>query len=416
MKRNIALLFGVDSAKWALMSMPIFVVYLLGKGFSLSEIFLLQSIYGGSIFLFEIPSGRLADIGNRKQILISALLLRAIGKLAYSDGSTFLDFAIAEVFVALSVALISGTDVSMLYDSLAERGKQLQFKRVESKRIATSQFSAAISGLLGGALASVSLELPFVAEGCVCLTMAALMYLAKEPARYIKEERTTKKAKLNLIGIIRFSLNTHKSLRWLILLTSSMLASVSAMVFLAQPYMELAGLPIELFGFVWCFCYLMAAVTSALTPALEQRFGTATTLKGMSLLPGAVLILFSFHISLWLIGLIATFFAVRAMMYSISRTYVNEIVESDIRATVLSVKGSVSRLCFAILGPIIGYMCDAMSLQAGLFISGSLFLLSMTVLCSLLLRSEQAQVKIDEQQLPMNALASAACVFGKTPR
>ncbi len=54
--------------------------------------------------------------------------------------------------------------------------------------------------------------------------------------------------------------------------------------------------------------------------------------------------------------------------------YVNRVVSSDIRATVLSIQALSWRAVFALLGPLIGWMSDVYSLSFALFASGMIFL------------------------------------------
>ena len=77
--------------------------------------------------------------------------------------------------------------------------------------------------------------------------------------------------------------------------------------------------------------------------------------------------------SLWAIVFIVLFYFVRGVSTPVLRDYVNKIITSNMRATVLSVKNLVGRLIFAIIGPFIGWIADIYSLQLALLSSGSIF-------------------------------------------
>lgn len=53
--------------------------------------------------------------------------------------------------------------------------------------------------------------------------------------------------------------------------------------------------------------------------------------------------------------------------------YVNTLVSSDIRATVLSIQALMFRFVFVIIGPFIGWVSDIYTLQTALFSAGIIF-------------------------------------------
>jgi len=58
---NIWKLSLINIVQWFLIIIAIIVPYYQSRGLSMSEIFLLQSIFSLSIVVFEIPSGYFAD-------------------------------------------------------------------------------------------------------------------------------------------------------------------------------------------------------------------------------------------------------------------------------------------------------------------------------------------------------------------
>ena len=83
------------------------------------------------------------------------------------------------------------------------------------------------------------------------------------------------------------------------------------------------------------------------------------------------------------------FYFVRGVNNPIIQDYVNRLITSDMRATVLSVKNLVGRILFAIIGPFIGWITDVYSLQVALITSGSMFL-GLGVISLLFLRKYKA--------------------------
>ena len=77
--------------------------------------------------------------------------------------------------------------------------------------------------------------------------------------------------------------------------------------------------------------------------------------------------------SLMTLPFILGFYFVRGVHTPIFQDYVNTLVSSEIRATVLSVKNLAQKLQYAILGPIVGVISDMYSLQTALIFSGVIY-------------------------------------------
>ena len=54
--------------------------------------------------------------------------------------------------------------------------------------------------------------------------------------------------------------------------------------------------------------------------------------------------------------------------------YINQLCDSDVRATVLSVRNFVIRIFFAIIGPFVGWQTNKFSFSSALLLSGLIFL------------------------------------------
>ena len=137
-------------------SLPVFVPYTLDMGLTLSEILELQGAFSLCIALLEIPTGSLSDQLGRKKTLI-------IGGLFYGISFTLLAFAtgywslmLFEVICALSMSLISGTDIALLYEHLSDSRSE------RTKALSSLQFSQqtaeSIAAILGGLAALISLQ------------------------------------------------------------------------------------------------------------------------------------------------------------------------------------------------------------------------------------------------------------------
>ncbi len=127
--RNISIYYAY-MATFQLLVGPILTVYLLNKELSFTEIMTLQSIYSAAIFLSEVPSGALSDLMGRKISLVLAGISMSLGALAYITGSRFIHFAMGETLFACGMSLKSGSDTSLVYDSLKKMDHTKEFAEI----------------------------------------------------------------------------------------------------------------------------------------------------------------------------------------------------------------------------------------------------------------------------------------------
>ena len=157
-------MYFIKATRMFLLIMPIAVLFFQDNWLSMTQIFLLNSIFSIAIVLFEIPSGYFSDVLGRKKCLIIATVLWAIWMLIHSLSYWFLGLMFAEIIMALSIWFLSWTDSAIIYDTLLETGKEDDYKKIEWRMEATGNFSEAIAWIIGWALAMISLRTPFYVE------------------------------------------------------------------------------------------------------------------------------------------------------------------------------------------------------------------------------------------------------------
>jgi len=145
------------------------------------------------------------------------------------------------------------------------------------------------------------------------------------------------------------------------------------MVWFIQPYLDVVGLPVAYFGLVWAALNFSVGLFSMFAYRIERLLGQSKTL--LMLLPLAVMayMLSAFIQTLWVIAVFFIFYFVRGIHGPMLKEYVNRLISSDKRATVLSVKNMFGRLFFTIIGPFIGWMKDAWSFKQAFLLAAGIF-------------------------------------------
>ena len=370
LQSNILKLYIIKIAKWFMLFMPIVVLFYKDNGLEMRHIFILQAIYSIAIVALEIPSGYIADVLGRKITLVLGTILGFFGFLTYSFSYGFVGFLIAEIILGLGQSLISGADSALLYDSLLGTGKKDKYIKYEGRMVSIGNFAEAVAGISGGLLATLSLRYPYYAQTLVAFIGIPAALLLIEP---IRQKRLVKMKFMDILKIVKYALHDNRELKWNIIFSSVIGASTLTMAWFVQPYFELILLPVGLFGVLWTILNLTVGFSAMIAHRVEMKLKQMKIMIGISLLIPAGYIIVSRINTMWGIGILLIFYIVRGIATPVLKDYINRLCDSDIRATVLSVRNFVIRIFFAIIGPFVGWYTDNFSLQAALLLSGIVF-------------------------------------------
>jgi MFS family permease len=119
---------------------------------------------GGLIFsityitssLFDIPTGLFSDRIGRKKTVVLGAITAVLYAIFYAIGINFWILAIGAFLEGLSRAFYSGNNNALLHNMLSEEGLENQYHSYSGKLSAMFQASAAISGIVGGIIATFS--------------------------------------------------------------------------------------------------------------------------------------------------------------------------------------------------------------------------------------------------------------------
>ncbi|HWQ60019.1 MAG TPA: MFS transporter [Candidatus Fimivivens sp.] len=371
---NIWKIAVIRTVRSFLLIIPVIVLFFRENGLSLREVFILQSLFSVSAVVLEVPTGYLSDRFGRKNSIITGYLLGVVGHGVYSFSHGFRGFLLAETLLGFGASFISGSDSALLYDSLGELSRLREHKRIEGRNTSLSLFSEGTAGILGGVLAMVSLRLPLYVESIVMCAGIPIAFLLVEPQR--ERLNAVHTARHEMVRIIRYALHEHAELRWLILFSSVVGASTLTMVWFIQPYLAAAGLPLGYFGAVWAAFMFIGSFFSWHAHSVERSLGRTFSLVSLIAMPALAYLILGTSDALMAGFVIVLFYVTRGIHNPVLADYINQLVDSDIRATILSVKNLIGRSMFSIVGPFVGWASDAYSLQTALLLCGMIFLVS----------------------------------------
>lgn len=363
---NTIQLYLIKVAKWFNLVMPIVVLFYQENGLSMSQIFLLKSIYSIAMVATELPSGYLADVWGCRRTLLLGAILGTIGILIYSFSAAFASFVVAEIVLGIGFSFVSGADSAMLYDSLKAENKEDEYIKYEGRITSAGNFAEALAGVAGGLLATISLRTPYYFQIVIAAIAIPAAYLLKEPQHV--QERIHLKLK-EILSIVKLTYQ-QKEMRSAILISSFTGAATLTYAWFVQPYFQEAGVPVSVFGILWTLLNLSAGIFSMYSYRIERLLGNKNTMLLIVILISIGFILTSVEISLAGIAILFGFYMVRGIATPVLKDQINQYTDSKVRATILSIRNFEIRIIFAAIGPALGYLTDTFSLQIALMVTG----------------------------------------------
>ncbi|HOX10786.1 MAG TPA: MFS transporter [Candidatus Moranbacteria bacterium] len=371
---NVWKLYLIKAVRSGMFAIPIIVLFFKENGLSMKEILLLQSFFSIVAISLELPTGRFADCVGRKASILIGGIMATVGYVIYSMSYSFWGFLCAEAVLGVGLSFVSGADNAMLYDTLMERDAESEYKKFQGKNDSIGKVSEGITSFIGGFLALVSLRFPLYWDAGLAFLMVPLALTLTEPKIHKTENKES--VFVQMWKLLKFSLNDHKELKWLIFYSAIVSASTLTMVWFIQVYWVATNVPLTLFGVLWAVLQFSAAFFSWHAHRIEKYLGRKKSLLLLIVFPVVGYFILSTSLFIWLNIFMLLFYVTVGINNPVISDYINGLVSSDVRASILSVKNLIGRLAFSVIGPFVGWINDAISLQAALAVSGLIFLLS----------------------------------------
>ena len=353
-----------------MLTMPIMLIFYNANHLSVRHLFTIQAAYSITIVAFEIPSGFLADIWGRKRTLIAGALFGFLGYSIYSFSSSFVGFLLAEIILGIGQSCISGTDTAMLYDTMLALDKREKYLQVEGQMTSVGNFAEAIAGIAGGLLAVISPRFPFMCQAVIALIAIPAALMLVEP----KLHSSFKKPGIKEIMItFKSTLFGKKELIQNIMLSSVIGASTLTMAWFVQPFFKNISIPVAVYGILWTCLNATVGFSALLAYRIERKLGETRVVTLIVLLTTITYIALFLSQSFWLLAIIFVFYILRGIATPVLKDYINKLISSETRASVLSLRNLIIRGIFSLLAPFVGYLADKVSLQVAFLIAGSTF-------------------------------------------
>jgi MFS family permease len=357
-------------------------LFLLDAGLSNLEAFAANAFFTAGMVVFEVPTGVVADTwGRRASYLLGTVTLAASTFLYYLlwlVESPFWAWAVVSMLLGLGFTFFSGAVEAWLVDALDFAGYEGGLESVLGRGQMISGAAMLGGSVAGGAIAqATSLGVPFLLRVAVLLTMFAVAYWLMHDLGFTPEPaahplRATRNV---LTASVEHGLG-NPPVRW-IMLAAPFTSGVGFYTFYAlQPYL------LELWGDseAYSVAGLAAAILAGAqilggyaAPRIRRLFGKRTSALILTTsLSTAVLVLFGIVSAFWIaLALLVVWGLLFAASSPIRQAYLNDMIPSRQRATVLSFDSLMGSSGGVVVQPVLGRAADVYSYSAS-FVIGAL--------------------------------------------
>jgi DHA3 family tetracycline resistance protein-like MFS transporter len=344
------------------------------------QLVLVGTVLEGAVFVFEIPTGIVADVYSRRLSIIVGVLITGVSFLVMGTFPIFAPILISQLIWGFGYTFTSGATAAWIVDEIGqERAGPIFLRAAQVSNL------AGIAGTLAAmGLGTLWLQLPILLGGSLFIVLGILLALVM-PEDSFKPAQPEHRGTWRQMGhVLQGGLQAVRMRPALviILLTSAVAGAASEGVdrlstahFIRDiGFPPLTALqPVHWLGAMdIIFGLLVAGAARVLEKRLDadnQRHLIGSLVTIMLLRIGAT-IWFALAPGFAAAAAACAVMAVTRRLHSpLSETWLNQEVDSSVRATVISMNGQADALGQVTLGPAAGWLGTIRSIRAALLAS-----------------------------------------------
>lgn len=356
------------------------------------QLVLVGTAMEASIFIFEIPTGVIADVYSRRLSVIIGVFLMGVGFFLIGLWPRFYTVIIAQIIWGAGYTFTSGAAQAWISDEIGEENAGQAFMKATQ----LEQFGGMLGLGLSLWLAAYRINLPILLGGGLFFPLGFYLIAFMPETAFKKVDLKHWQGWKRFTGTFQNGVKMiHRRPVLLVILVVGTLIGLYSegfdrlwMKHLLEsfslprlPLLPLAGDPEYINTLLWLgiISFVGMALTSLASGAAQRwvaRPGTQPLVQG--LFAAVVLLticLFAFSLSTllgfllifyWLIGIL------RTVINPLYTAWVNHRLDSEVRATVLSMSSQVDAIGQIMGGPLVGVVARAVSVKTGLLLTSSM--------------------------------------------
>ncbi|MET0974638.1 MAG: MFS transporter [Leifsonia sp.] len=356
-------------------------LFLLDAGLTNFEAFAANAFFTAGMVIFEVPTGVVADtVGRKASYLLGTVTLAvttALYWMLWVWHAPFVWWAVVSVLLGLGFTFFSGAVEAWLVDALASVGFAGSLEGVFGRGLVVTGIAMFTGSVLGGVIAqATNLGVPFLLRAGILVVMFLIAALVMKDLGFTPDhsQGPLQATRTVLRESIDYGLR-KRSVRYMIL-AAPFASGVGIYAFYAlQPYL------LELYGDTTAYgiAGLAAAILSlaqvaggVLAPRVRALFRKRTTvIIAASAASVVALVALGLNSLFWLaLVLLIAWGFVFAIVGPVRQAYLNGMIPSKQRATVLSFDSLFGSAGGVVIQPALGRAADLWGYGTSLVIGG----------------------------------------------
>jgi MFS family permease len=366
-------------------------IFLLDAGLSNLEAFAANAFFTAGMVLFEVPTGIVADtIGRRFSYLLGTITLMVttlLYVLLWQVEAPFWQWAIVSVGLGLGFTFFSGAVEAWLVDALTATGFTGEMETVFGRGQIVTGAGMLVGSVAGGVIAQeTTLGVPFVLRAVVLVVMFVVAFRLMHDVGFKAEKGGRPLAEMRKIASASIDYGWKvPAVKWL-MVEALFIGGVGIYGFYAlQPYLlELYGDP-EAYSIAGLSAAIVAGAQilgGVAAPRIRRLFHRRTSaLLTTATASALALLLIGVIDSFWpVIALICVWALLFAATMPIRQTYLNGLIPSKQRATILSFDSLMNSAGGVWAQPVLGRAADVWGYAPSYMLSAGITALALPFL------------------------------------
>jgi DHA3 family tetracycline resistance protein-like MFS transporter len=368
------------------------------------QLVILGTVLEATVFLFEIPTGVVADVYSRRLSVIIGIAMMGVGFMVEGLVPAYLTVLLAQVIWGIGWTFLSGAQSAWITDEVGVKKAGDLF--LSGRQVLQVGSLAGIA--IAVPLANISLQLPYFIGGGLYLLLALILILFMDETGFKPSPKEERQSWRELVSTMRGGVNVMRSrtaLVWFALIALFVGLYSEGWDRLKEPQLlenhnfpDLFGLalgPVEWFAILSIAANLLVIAASQLARTRMDTASTRTLARALQVMYAvmvASMIGFALSGQFWAaIGFMLLFDTLRTITFPLSEAFVNHYVDSKVRATVLSMTGQIDAFGQMSGGPVIGFVGRLFSMPAAILTAAGILFPTIPLFGVLLRKDGAAQ-------------------------
>lgn len=338
------------------------VAILAARGYSLVEIGFVETVFHIISLIFEIPSGVLADVFGRKNVLVLGNIMRTIGNIIMIASCNLFMVCASIAFYAVSDSFVSGSADALAYDSLKMDGSEGYYEKYVSNQMILYRLCSGLSTLCAGFALVIGYKAAYSTDlfmGMIQLWLLASLYEVPVRRHHKQGEKNMyvsacKEMLACFITSVSFLRNERKAV--FLMFCNSLVGAVDILLlFFLQARLPECGIPNAVLGFALFFMQMGGILGAKVILLCKRlRYRSVFVMTAFLVFCGVL----AEHSGMYLLMAAGGFIAALGddALQVRTNTILQDMFPSEQRATLVSMESFTFSVIMIVLSPLAGLL------------------------------------------------------------